>query len=57
MMYKHEDFLEAVDFISKELVNLKPLLSEEFPFEEYTKAYKFIDGNPGKSMKIMINLD
>ena len=56
-MYKHEDFLEAVDFISKELVNLKPLLSEEFPFEEYTKAYKFIDGNPGKSMKIMINLD
>lgn len=57
MMYKHEDYLEAIDFVSKGLINIKPLVSKEFSFEEYDDAYKYIDKNGDKSMKITINMD
>ena len=56
LMYKHQDYRDAIKMISMETVNLFPLVSVRFPFEEYTQAYKYIDSNPEKTMKAMIIL-
>ena len=57
MMYRHEDYLTAIDYVSKGIVNLKPLISNRFAFEEYDDAYRFIDSHRETSMKIIIDLD
>lgn len=57
MMYRHEDYLAAIDYVSKDIVNLKPLISNRFAFEEYDDAYRFIDSHRETSMKVIIDLD
>ena len=57
MMYRHEDYLTAVDYVSKGIVNLEPLISNRFAFEQYDEAYKYIDGNRASKMKVIIDLD
>jgi len=37
-------------------VNLKPLMSKHFPFKEYPQAYKFIEQNRERTMKVFIDL-
>jgi L-iditol 2-dehydrogenase/threonine 3-dehydrogenase len=56
MMYKHEDYLEAVSMISKGEIILEPLISKHFPFEKYPDAYRFIEDNSDKIMKVMIDV-
>lgn len=57
MMYRHEDYLAAIDYVSKGIVNLKPLVSNRFAFEEYDDAYKFIDTHRETSMKVLIDFE
>lgn len=57
MMYRHEDYLTAIDYVSKGIVNLKPLVSNRFAFEEYDDAYKFIDAHRETSMKVLIDFE
>ena len=57
MMYRHEDYQTAVDFVSKGIVNLKPLISNRFAFEQYDDAYKFIDTHRETSMKVIVDLE
>lgn len=57
MMYRREDYLTAIDYVSKGIVNLKPLVSNRFAFEEYDDAYKFIDTHRETSMKVLIDFE
>ena len=57
MMYRHEDYLTAIDYVNKGIVNLKPLVSNRFAFEEYDDAYKFIDVHRETSMKVLIDFE
>ena len=57
MMYRHEDYLTAIDYVNKGIVNLKPLVSNHFAFEEYDDAYKFIDAHRETSMKVLIDFE
>lgn len=57
MMYRHEDYQTAIDYVSKGIVNLEPLVSNRFAFEEYDEAYKFIDAHRETSMKVIIDLE
>lgn len=57
MMYRHEDYLTAIDYVSKGIVNLKPLVSSRFAFEEYDDAYQFIDKHRETSMKVLIDFE
>ena len=57
MMYRHEDYLTAIDYVSKGIVNLKPLVSNRFAFEEYDDAYKFIDTHRETCMKVLIDFE
>jgi len=57
MMYRHEDYLKAVECIAKKTVNLQPLISNRFAFEQYDEAYGFIDDSKGTSMKVIVDLE
>lgn len=56
MMYRHEDWVQAVKWIDSGEVITEPLVSEHFAFENYLDAYKFIEEKGEKSMKVMIDL-
>jgi len=57
MMYRHEDYLTAIDYVNRGIVHLEPLISNRFSFEQYDEAYQFIDAHRETSMKVIIDLD
>lgn len=56
MMYRHEDYVTAIELVQAGLIQLKPLMTKTFPFKEYLEAYKYIDANRETSMKILIDV-
>ncbi|MHC4498962.1 MAG: zinc-dependent alcohol dehydrogenase [Planctomycetota bacterium] len=56
LMYKHEDYVKAVELIARGEVITKPLVTKHYPFERYAEAYKFIDAQGDKTLKVMIDL-
>jgi len=56
-MYRHEDYVDAIKYVNEGKIQLKPLMSKHFPFKEYLDAYKYIDGNREKTMKVIVDID
>lgn len=56
MMYRHEDYITAIDLVARKKVALKPLISTHFAFENYSDAYKYIDENRNNVMKVIIDV-
>jgi L-iditol 2-dehydrogenase len=56
LMYKAEDYRIAIDLIQAKNINLDPLISQHFAFEDYPKAFKFIEQNQDETMKVLIDL-
>ena len=56
MMYRNEDYLEAIQFVNEGKIKLEPLMSKTFKFSQYTEAYQYIDNNRETSMKILIDV-
>jgi L-iditol 2-dehydrogenase/threonine 3-dehydrogenase len=56
MMYLHEDYEQAAKMISSGIIVTSPLLTKSFPFEKFKEAYKFIEQQGDRSMKVMIEL-
>ena len=56
MMYRQEDYEAAAEMIASGKIITKPLLTSSFPFNKYLEAYKFIEEQGDKSMKVMIEL-
>lgn len=56
MMYRHEDYLEAIRLVNEEKIQLKPLISNIFSFKDYQKAYEYIDANQETTMKVIIDV-
>ena len=57
MMYRHEDFVDAIRFVKEGKVKLEPLQSAKFAFEDYKKAYEYIDNNSETTMKVIVDVD
>jgi 2-desacetyl-2-hydroxyethyl bacteriochlorophyllide A dehydrogenase len=56
MMYRHEDYLEAVEMVAKGVIKTQPLITHHFPFEQYHDAYKFIESHSDQAVKVMIDV-
>ena len=56
LMYKHEDYENAVELIADGRITTEPLETNHFPFEKYLDAYKYIEDQRDKSMKVFIDL-
>ena len=57
MMYRHEDYVEAISLVSAGKIQLKPLMSKHFAFRDYQAAYEYIDNNRETTMKVLIDVD
>lgn len=57
MMYRHEDYVDAIRFVREGKIQLKPLQSARFAFADYQKAYEYIDNNRESTMKVLIDVD
>ena len=56
MMYRHEDYVDAIRLVNEKEVMLEPLITKVFPFEQYKDAYEYIENNREKAMKIIVNV-
>jgi len=56
LMYKREDYEKAVTLIASGKVITEPLMSKHFSMDEYLDAYKFIDQQRDRTMKVFIDV-
>lgn len=52
----HEEFAVAVELLNKGLIDVKPLISGVFPYQESVKAFQTA-GDRSKSMKVLMTFD
>lgn len=57
MMYRHEDYVDAIRLVSEGKIRLKPLMSKHFAFQDYLAAYEYIDANRETTMKVLVDVD
>lgn len=56
MMYRNEDYIEAIRLVNEGKIHLKPLISKIFVFKDYLQAYEYIDANKETTMKVLIDV-
>jgi len=56
LMYKHPDYLQAVKWIAAGDIVTEPLITRHFPFEQYAEAYRFIEEQAHRSLKVMVDV-
>lgn len=56
MMYRHDDYVDAIQLVKDHKVLLEPLISKKFPFEKFLDAYQYIDDNRETTMKVIIDV-
>jgi L-iditol 2-dehydrogenase len=57
MMYRHEDYMDAIRIVGEGKVQLKPLMSKHYSFKDYLAAYEYIDNNRETTMKVLVDVD
>ena len=57
MMYRHEDYLDAISLVERNKINLGLLQTKTFDFKDFLEAYKYIDANRETSMKILVKVN
>jgi len=57
MMYREEDYIDAIKLAEQGKILFDPLITDCFRFDDYKKAYDYIDEQRDKAMKIMIVID
>ncbi len=56
LMYKREDFDDAIRLMTDKKIVVTPLISRHFAFKDYLKAYEFIEESKDLVMKILIDI-
>lgn len=57
LMYTRADYLKAIELIETRKVQLQPLISAHFPFDRYAEAYRFIEENRDRAMKVLVEFE
>lgn len=57
LMYKKEDFDTAIELIADGKINTHLLITNRFIFEDYLKAYEYIEEQKDQVMKVIVSLD
>jgi L-iditol 2-dehydrogenase len=57
LMYQKADFLTAADLIMKGAMSLSPLITCHFPFDKYDDAYRFIEAQKDRTLKVIIDIN
>lgn len=57
MMYRNEDYIEAINLVKTGKIKLLPLISAHFSFKDFASAYKYIDDNRESTMKVIVDIE
>ncbi|MHA2035736.1 MAG: zinc-dependent alcohol dehydrogenase [Promethearchaeota archaeon] len=57
LMYQRNDYIKAIELVGSKKMVLEPLITTHFSFEDYDKAYKFIEAKKDKVMKVFIDVN
>ncbi|MFC1976229.1 zinc-binding dehydrogenase [Chloroflexota bacterium] len=56
LMYQRQDYEQAVELLASGAVVAEPLMSKHFSIDDYLAAYRFIDTQGDKTMKVFIDI-
>ena len=56
MMYRHEDYVTAIEMVNAGKIQLQSLMSRVFSFGQYKQACEYVDANQETTMKILIDV-
>lgn len=56
-MYRVEDYIKAIELVKEGSIEFDALITDHIPFLEYAKAYKLIDEQKDKAMKVIIDME
>jgi 2-desacetyl-2-hydroxyethyl bacteriochlorophyllide A dehydrogenase len=56
MMYKHQDYEEAINFISSNKIKTNEIITNNFNSDDFLAAYKLIEDKGDQVLKVMINM-
>ena len=56
LMYQRPDYEQAVAWIASGDIVTEPLMSEHFALDQYMDAYRFIDRERERTMKVFIDV-
>lgn len=55
LMYLHEDYLEAIELVKNNKVNLNDLITKEFELDHIAEAFQYIEDNKENVQKVLLN--
>ena len=56
LMYVHEDYVQAIELAGAGKIQLRPLISREFPLEQAQEAYRYIEAQKGLAQKVILTV-
>ncbi|WEG13361.1 alcohol dehydrogenase catalytic domain-containing protein [Pullulanibacillus sp. KACC 23026] len=56
-MYREEDYVKAIELVNDRLIELDTLVTHRVKFRDYAEAYKIIDQQKDKAMKVIIEME
>lgn len=56
-MYRIEDYQAAIRLVARNLIEFDALITHRVPFSKYADAYRLIEEQKDKAMKVMIEMD
>lgn len=56
-MYRVEDYREAIELVGKGFIEFDALITHHVPFSDYASAYRLIEEQKDKAMKVMIEME
>ena len=56
-MYRVEDYLTAIELVGAGLIELNALITHTVRFRDYLQAYRIIDEQKDKAVKVMVTFD
>ncbi len=57
LMYKREDFDDAIRHVARGSILVSPLISQHFAFTDYLRAYEYIQTSGDRALKILIDIN
>lgn len=56
LMYTEKDYDDTISFMKDGIINTAPLISEIFGLDEYAKAFRYIEDNSEKCLKVLVKV-
>ncbi|MFO8089866.1 MAG: zinc-binding dehydrogenase [Desulfatiglandaceae bacterium] len=57
LMYRQEDYEQAVEWIENGSMATEPLVTKHFAFEDFDQAYRYIEDKADETLKVVVDLD